>query len=246
VVVEMGLPWLKEVYRRLQRPVIYLILLTIIIIQILSYFLKPIQDFLSPEGATFLIFVILLLIFHHMDDRFENLSILSSLKYCDDFNNAMSEILGDSNQIGQIDFIGLTGGLFQPAIWSRRVKINKMRVLLRNPDLATNSKTLHLPTYQEYLKKNTMSSIMNFRILEKDGYVEKLEIKVYNFESTIFAIIIDRKKGFWGFFKPKSSYPYFDVMKCLLLTQNSSYEKALLNDLIEWYDQIFENIAQPL
>lgn len=53
----------------------------------------------------------------------------------------------------------------------------------------------------------------------------------------IISVIVDKKRGFYGFLKHVDKFPYHETVKYFTLTQNTSYEENLLEDINAWYDQ---------
>ena len=124
-----NLPKIKETLQRIERPVIYFILVTLVILEILSLFFQPIKDLIANKGTLF-IFIVLFLIFRYIAEHIEK----PIMSYSDNFNDAMSMLFRDVKSVEQVDFIGVNGRHFYPEIGSRKIKIEKMRVLVINPD----------------------------------------------------------------------------------------------------------------
>lgn len=241
----IDLPKLKEILRRIERPVIYFILVALVILEILSLFFQPVKD-LTADKSMLLIFIILFLIFRYMAEHLEDISGKTpSLNQFNEFNSAMDMLFKDLEYIEQVDFIGLSGGLFYPGIQSRRIKINKMRVLILNPDSNVELNITKSEKKQKDLKNNIITQ-QNDREFFLGKSVTNLEVKVYDFEPLFFAVIVDKKKGFFGFFEPVDMpHTHFNVMKCFMLTQDTNYENSILDDLNKWFDKIFEKYSIP-
>ena len=225
-----------------EKPLIYFILIILVLIDILGKFFPSIKNIPTSDPFT-IIFLILLLMFRYMDERFSR--IILSPKVYDDFNSAMSEIFNNTTHIDKIDFFGSTGGLFQPTLSSRNIQVNRLRVLIRDPD---SNQTYDFPNTiedQNALKERSKLKILDWIKMKEAGSIKNFEIKKYNFAPSFFAVIVNDKKGFWGFFRQGEIYPYFHVMQSRVISNDSFYEKSVLNNIIKWYKDIFDNHAEP-
>lgn len=231
---------IKDKLQRMELPIIYLIIITLIIFEAFALIFPPIKGLIADKGTLF-IFIVLFLIFRYFVSKYET----SNLNYFKDFAGAMDKLFENSRLVKQVDFIGLEGGYFCPNMLARDIQVNQMRALIRNP---SPDIIYHHPIGddQKKLKGRITDRFKgDWKSLDRNK-VHKLMLKVYNFDPSFFAVIVDKKMGIFGFFKPIDKYHYFEVMDCFILTQNTEYEKEFLDDINEWFDQVFEHYAMPI
>lgn len=236
------LPRIAKAYRIVEYVSIYGILIGIILLELLSFIFVDLTTFLSKIDLLLVIILVLLLIFRYLDEKLGFLEKLAGPKYCDEFSEAMNAIFTHGEQVKTIDFFGLSSWFFQPSLETRGVRAKRVRILLRNPKqvkylIPSNSLD------QEKIRNQVNQMLDAWKAYHEGSFISHLQIRFYDFEPLFFGVIVDKKKGFIGFYRPIENFPSFRAMTCFVLTDGTAFERKILRDFEQWFNDIFKGFS---
>ncbi|MGR3309750.1 MAG: hypothetical protein ACUZ77_03150, partial [Candidatus Brocadiales bacterium] len=206
------LPKIKGFFHKIEYPVIYFILVLFVTTEMLALFFPQVKELIKDKTGIF-IFLALWLIFLYIAKHLEKLSEKNTLRYTSNFNDAMNMLFKDSDLVDEVDFFGMDGAAFFPAINYSNIKINKMNVLIRNTE---DNVVYNLPiskSDQEGFRSSLRKYLEHWVSLINPERVAQYKIKAYDFEPTFVVVIVDGNRGFFGFVKHISKFPYHKVEK---------------------------------
>lgn len=219
-------------------------------------------DILGEEDAkvigTATLAILAYLLWSLMEDRREHKETQQSLSQLEleikksgmvvNFTTAINEIVGNRTNIERLDFFGATSALFQPQIRSMPIRIKHARILLRNPANDLLYCLPKSPQHQARLKQRVKEHLDGWRMLHLDKRIQKLDLRIYDFDPSFVLAIINGTDGFWCLFQHREMFPFNNVDEnyCFILRKGNRYQEQLLQRMLTWYNNIFDNYCVEL
>lgn len=242
---------IKELLGRLEKPVIYLLIGSFVLIEVVIS-VAPWTSRYIPQGVGLpALLTVILLVFRYIDDRlnslyerFDSLERGDRIEKKESFSDAIEQLFSDEESVDRIDFFGNSSGSFLPAIKSRNISAKNIRLLIRNPEV-----DFDIP--QDQVKESGLDNriqdqIRDWESLHTDGIIGEIEIRGYSFEPSIFGVIVDGERGAFGWFYLSEQHPYFHVINTHIVESNDGDLDPLLEDFQTWFDQIYSQYSVPI
>jgi hypothetical protein len=242
----------SELIVKTQKLVIYVCLAAILLFQILAVVIKPLHSFMIGEGVSIVIFALLLLIFRFVDYKFKTIEkgirlIRTDMpNYYPEFGDAINNLFLKRDTVDTMDIFAHTSEKFYAFIRDRKMKINKVRVLLRSPDASYPFSFPVNKEEQEFTRQKIHLLKKDWENLSQEGYINQLSVKAYNFEPSFFGITIDERKALIGFFLPRKDRTGVKALTCYIISDTTEYERAMLTDFKRWFDTIFNSFSSKM
>lgn len=171
----------------------------------------------------------LLMKIFHSKNNISHIDLASAIKVAKEY----------SNNITQIRIYALTTNMIQPIFKAVEIKATECKILLHQPKNIIKNPSEILKSYLENIKM----LVREWNALQNNGSIEKVEIKKYSFLPTEYLIIVDEKVVIHGhYLLDDKHFPLCDVQEPILVYNNNSDNRLLIEKRILFFDKLFNNI----
>ena len=267
---------LRQTWRKYDEGLIFAFLFLTILFYILATTFPPLGALVDLRNLyPYFTFVLIFLVFSTLVVRFSSFEntiehkIRSELsgtpspagkpRIYRDVLDAVQSLASDLNQAERIDIFTYTSETLDFSL--RRLDAlaaRRIRLLIRNP--AANYLIPDSPEWESnrkaFIRKECIPDWKE--LMEKYG-VDEWEIRGYDFEPQMKAMIIDRKLGFMGYYQifqnhfesdqgeDSISFDYQGKAQPLIkVSESNPSEDVLITGFLSWYDAVWENLSTRL
>lgn len=150
-----------------------------------------------------------------------------------DLNELLAIIKKEYSDIKSLKVLANVTNIFLPAFQSSKLEVVEVQLLLRKP------KENFQDSEEDY--KNYFGTIINdWRKLEKNGRIKRLEIKYFDFLTPDWQVIIDDKFIILGLNVPQQDdWKKFEVLETILIAGDSKSGKLLIEKYSDRFDRFY-------
>lgn len=213
---------------KIEKTAIYISLISISVLEILSSVYPSIipKDIATPITAS-LIAIALLSLFKYISSKLDSTDDINRSTFTKSTNILFDK--AKSKRIKTLDLFVYSGSRYSEIVCEKDItKISHARIMFTQSDKSD--------AYKEELKKQ----IVRWKSLNKRGIIEKLEIRYYNFEPSLFFCIIDDKYLNFGLikaFRPR----HVDMLRNAYIISRKEIDELIISDFKEYFDHFFNS-----
>ncbi|MBN2018644.1 MAG: hypothetical protein JW749_00280 [Sedimentisphaerales bacterium] len=234
----------RNLWRRIERQVIYFVLFAFILVQWLAVFYAPFRPFLDEGIDTALFAMLMLAIFRVFDHQFEGQALES---HGHSFEQATGAVLRQGAVVDSLDMFAHTSAKYYGVLRNKLCHIKHMRLLI-----AGEEGLLHFPIPDPHkclddLSKEVKFATNNWVNAQKEGWIEEIEIHRYNFPIYVHFMIVNGRSAEIGLFRPRH--------RTFGITTTGGYSYSvhnrqtvghqIISDLQNFFNDIFEKNSAP-
>lgn len=188
-----------------------------------------------------MIALVLLTIFRFLDEKLTEKDQVG-LKASNSFVQEIINLLIEEREHRSVKIFASTAVLYFPAIRESKVKIEHLKVLLRDPNKLDTAKLPFEKEEQNRLSFEIQGVIHNLKTLQAKGRISKISFGFYDFPPTFHCMIIDEKSLYFGFYGISSDHPGPELT--YVATRNSIEGLSFLSDFKAKFDNIWSVYGQ--
>jgi hypothetical protein len=235
---------LNSVWQRVERIAIYVVILTLITLQLVASFVPKVEQVMDARGSVLLLATVFLFFFRYIDERIGGRKN-TTLEIGENFTQGIVEMLGKNAKIESMDIFAQTGQKYLYALTDGGIKIKRLRILLRSFD---QFETIRFPPDKEaksLLKQELHTVIKSFRDMQKRRIIETLTIKYYPFDPSFFFLIADNRLLEFSLFQPVRTTQGVEVLNSFIAKSSTLEGAELVRDFRAFFEATFEDFALP-
>jgi hypothetical protein len=241
----------SEVWDRVEKYTIYVVLGLFAILQLLDSFMNSliIDKILNSNTINLFIAIILMYLFLYVDKRLPLQSkFAKGIKIFDHFDEAVLYAISDIKNIRQIDIFAHSSDGYYSLLrhqFDNMMSLEKICLVIRNPDSESFLPHLKSDGARQYERNqiiNRIESWMNLFRLEKWKNVKfskslpEIEVFEYDFDPPMNILIIDKKIVSFEFRKPTQEGWGFSSDKVFVVAKDDEVGAILANEVIDWFE----------
>jgi len=218
-------------WNKIEKTTIYISLVLIGIITLISTVFPSLlpQNVIGPITTT-LITLTLLSLFKYISSKLDSSDDINRSTFTKSTNILFDKV--KSKQIKTLDLFAYSGGRYSEILCEKDItKISHARILFSQSDKTE--------AYKEELKKQ----IVRWKGLHKRGVIEKLEIKYYNFEPSVYFCIIDNKHLNFGLIKANRPR-HVDMLRNAYIISRKELDQLIISDFKDYFDYFFDDSCE--
>ena len=188
---------LDEMFERIERYGIYVVLVVLIIGQTVSSLVPAIGMQLDTGAGFTSLALVLLLLFRYLDRNFKNIA-MRGLAQSDSLPDAITHTVKGRSDYDHADILAHTSNVYYQGIRQNNVMTKHLRLLLRKMD---NVDDMFLPenkSGRESIKNRQQTQLEEWQALQHAGRIGRLEVAFYPFEPMVHMMIVDGERAVFG------------------------------------------------
>jgi len=234
-----------NLWNKIERHVIYLVLLLFILLELAALFIPSIRSILDNGGSLILIAMILFVIFRFIDEglskEHDEVGIID-----ESFGKAVQKTIDGKQNLETLDIFAHSSSKYYTFIRESKIHVRKLRLLVCNPDII---KSLPFPSSDaERLSQSEQIDyiISNWFRVYHEGMIESIEVHIHNFTPTCHFMIADRRSAQFGFFCPSPNIPGVKILTTFVAKMKNSAGRQIIQDLTAYFDIVFKDYSIPV
>lgn len=229
----------NDLWKQVEKYVIYILGSTFVLFPLLD---KILYWKIDQTYILFLLGLLILLVFRYIDKNI-NIQRQSDITSVTKFTPEIVGLLA-TKKINKLCILAHTGDYYYRAILESEPQIDELHLLLRNFD---NPAKVGFPTevsVRKRYKKNWEEPLKSWTRLKDKGFIKKIIIHRYDFDSFLHFMLIDDSLAHFGLLKPLKNYPGSEVLKSFKVSNESMSGKDLIANFANEFNSIFENFSE--
>ncbi|MBE0662816.1 MAG: hypothetical protein IH597_10125 [Bacteroidales bacterium] len=233
---------LREFWDRIEKKVLYIILLIYIALQWLKIFLPAIDQVIGDYNHAITATIILAVI-RVLNTRGNTEDLFHKGK---SFEVALGETIVKGERVDCIKLFAHTTTKYYTALRNKDISINRLQLLIFSSKAIDMMPTPIEESDKELIKQEIVLILKKWLDAKNEGVINNLEIRVCDYIPLIHFLIKRNEKAMFGFFKPRSDSSGLKTLGNHTLTGFFTNQFDLINDLEIVYDEIFKNHSRAL
>lgn len=227
--------------KKVERGLIYGSIFLLLVAESLATLIPAVRNILDSGGSLFLIALVLLSIFRFLDERLPDRE--KGFESAESFGDGVTQTLGSDKQVREMLIFAHTSSKYYGFIRDKKIKIENLKLLLCDPKYSLHNTSNPVGDGSASNAELNLT-ISNWLRLMDEGLIGSLEIRKYNFNPSFHYMIVDGRRGEFGFFRAVSlqSSPY-RTMTNFIFTSKQTVGKNMINDMEDFFDMVFRDFS---
>lgn len=232
---------IRMLWGKYKKLLVYISLAIIMVYQLISL---VVPDFFNINVCLLVICGALIMIFEHINDLYDS-KHKSETFFSMDFSEGFTKMLLRDKKIKELDIFAESSMQYYYTLKNLGLHINKLRLLVCIRREEENAPVKRELSIIQSRNRQVEMAISFWTQLQKDGQIDQLTIRVYEYEPSFHYSILNGKYFHTGLFKLQENFPNILLSHHTFLTlKPTSNASALLNDLKFCFSQTFNNYSK--
>jgi len=238
---------LNKIWSKIEKPAIYSTLFIYIILKTFSLIFKCsfIDNLVEGENIFLFIAIILLFLIIFIDRRVSTLRKYESVSHFITFDEAIAYGFKQQKKIKKISILGHSTHTLLEQMKLKLHGNEELEILVRNPMSSNFLSHLKNADKKEREKQQITNAVNTWKRMLEEREIKNLNIYYYDFEPSLYLIIIDRKICVLGIFKPSQKRWGYIVESAIVIDGRNEVGKLFLDDLICLFESL-KNISAKI
>jgi len=224
---------ISKIWSKVEKPVTYCILIIYITLQMLSWIFEItfIDNIIEGEKNFLFIAIILFFLILFIDRRVSTLRKYESLSHFPQFDEAIEYAFKQQKKIKKLFILGhSTLTIYEHIKWKLNGKEN-IKILIRNPN--SNDFLKHITSEKaiETEKQQIKNAVNKWKGKLENNDIKSLDVHYYDFEPSLYLIIIDEKMCVFGAYEPCETDWGYKVEAAMVIDGRNEVGKLFVDDL---------------
>ncbi len=235
---------IRQMWKKVDKYILYILVLFLVIFQVMDAIDPPILEEYSSQIYLAVISAMLFIIFEHIINLETIESMSTNIQSSKSFSEGMSVILKDCDCIDCLYIFSHTSMVHYQYIYDKHIKIKNLRLLVLNPNRESNYFSLNGEEDLRFSQETNLA-LSYWNNLKEDGYIEHLQIGLYDFIPLFYFSIVNNSFVHYGLFSIQKTKPSISLLSHHTIFSENPETSRMVEDFKNFFEKI-DNISTYL
>lgn len=228
---------LRQIWKKIDKYIYYILAIFLVIFQVIDVINPPILEEYSSQIYLTVISAMLFIMFDHIInlETIENIS--TNMQSSKSFSEGMSILLKDRDNIDCLYIFSHTSMVHYQYIYDKHIKIKNLKLLVLNPNRASNYFSLNEEEDLRFSQETDLA-ISYWINLKEEGYIEHLQIGLYDFIPSFYFSIVNNLLVHYGLFSIQKTKPSMTLLSHHAIFGENPETAMMVEDFKDFFEKI--------